>query len=155
MAEFLLEVPESLLPYLLSYYRWGTMWLRALTASSVYRLVFFPYRDWLWAVSSGLTGFRLCFGISGYTITVSSLVWRNAVAFPSLTFFSGVLHLSGELFYLLYQALVDEAECFYFVCVGLDRFCRPWWPAVCISRRIGHPCRISVAPARVPCRYHQ
>ena len=73
------------------------------------------------------------------------------MAFPSLTFFSGVLHLSGELFYLLYQALVDEAECFYFVCVGLDRFCRPWWPAVCIPRRIGHPCRISVAPARVPC----
>ena len=67
----------------------------------------------------------------------------------------GGLHLSGELFYLLCQALVDEAECFYFVCVGLDCFCLPWWPAVCISRRIWHPCRISVAPARVPCRYHQ
>ena len=69
------------------------------------------------------------------------------MAFPSLTFFSGVLHLSGELFYLLYQALVDEAECFYFVCVGLDCFC--------VSRWIGHPRRISVAPARVPCRHHQ
>ena len=155
MAELLLEVPESLLPCLLSYYQWGTMWLRALTASSVYRLVPFPYRGWWWAVSPGLTGFRLCFGISGNTIVVSSLVWRNVVAFPSLTFLSGVLRLSGELFYLLYQALVDKAECFYFVGVGLNCFCQPWWPAVCISRRIGHPRRISVALARVPRRYHQ
>ena len=155
MAELLLEVPESLLPCLLSYYRRETMWLHALTAPPVYRLVLFPYRDWLWAVSPGLAGFHLCFGISGNTIAVSSLVWRNVVAFPSLTFFSGVLHLPGELFYLLYQVLVDEAECFYFVYVGLDCFCRPWWPAVCISRWIGHPRRISVALARVPCRHHQ
>ena len=67
-----------------------------------------------------------------------------------LTLSLGLSYLSGKLFYLLYQALVDEAECFHFVGVGLDYFCRPWWPAVCISRRIGHSYRIGVAPARVP-----
>ena len=155
MAKLLLEVSESLLPCLLSYYRWGSMRLHALSASSAYRLVFFPYRGWWWAVSPGLTGFRLCLGIPGNNVAMSSLMWGNVVAFPILTLFLGVLHLSGELFYLLYQTLVDEAECFHFVGIGLDCFCRPWWPAVCISRRIGHSCGISVAPARVPRRYHQ
>ena len=155
VVELLLEVPESLLPCLLSCDRWGVMWFYVLAASSVYCLVLFSYRGWLWVVPPGLTRFRLCFGISGNTIAVSSFVWRNIVTFLSLTLFSGVLYLSGELFYLLYQALVDEAECFHFVCIGLDRFCWPWWPAVCISWWIWHPCRIGVAPARVPSRYHQ
>ena len=72
-----------------------------------------------------------------------------------LTLSLGVLYLPGKLFYFPYQALVDEAECFHFVGVGLDCFCWPWWPAVCVSRRIGYSYRISVAPARVPRRYHQ
>ena len=65
------------------------MRLHALTASPPYRLVLFPSRGWWWAVSPGLTGFSLCFGISGNSIAASFLVWRNIVAFPSLTLFSG------------------------------------------------------------------
>ena len=61
-----------------------------------------------------------------------------------------MLHLSGELFQLFYQALIDETKRFYFVRIGMHYFYWPRRSAVRVAWWILHPWRIGVAPACVP-----
>ena len=73
------------------------------------------------------------------------------MAFLGLSCLSWVLYLSGKLFQLFYQALIDEAKHFHFVCIGLHRFHCPRGSAAHIAWWILHPGWISVTPACVPC----
>ena len=74
----------------------------------------------------------------------------DVMAFLGLLCLPWMLHLSGKLFKLLYQALIVEAECFHFVRVGLHCFYCPRRSTVRVTWWILHPWRISVAPACVP-----
>ena len=65
------------------------------------------------------------------------------------------LYLLGKLLQFPYQVLVDEAEHFHFVRVGLHRFQCVGRPVICVAWRILHPWRIGVAPTCVPSLYHQ
>ena len=156
-AEVLLKAPKSLFPHLFFRPRWGVVWSFVLDTSSVHRLVLFLHRGLLWAVPPGLAGFRLCFGPSGGGgggggATIVSPFVRGNISL-GLSCLSWVLHLSGKLLQLFYQTLVDEAECFQFVRIGLCCFYWPRRPTVRVAWLIPHPW--SVAPACVPCRYHQ
>ena len=44
------------------------------------------------------------------------------MAFLGLSCLLWMLYLSGKLFQLFYQALIDEAKRFHFVCIGLHCF---------------------------------
>ena len=77
------------------------------------------------------------------------------MAFLSLSRLPWSLHLSGQLFYFFYQTLIDEAERFHFIRVGLHCSQCVRRPVVYVVWRILHPWQIGVAPACVPSRYHQ
>ena len=79
------------------------------------------------------------------------LAGRNVMAFLGLSCLLWMLYLSGKLFQLFYQALIDEAKRFNFVYIGLHCFHCPRGSAVHIAWWILHPWRISVTPVCVPC----
>ena len=49
-------------------------------------------------------------------------LWNGATAFSGLSYFMGVLHLSGELLQLSQQTLVSETECLHLVGIGVYGF---------------------------------
>ena len=73
------------------------------------------------------------------------------MAFLGLSCLPWVLYLSGKLFQLFYQALIDEAKRFHFVRIGLRCFHCPRGSTTHIAWWILHPWWISVAPACIPC----
>ena len=87
-------------------------------------------------------------GGGGGAMIVSPFVRGNTVISLGLSRLSWVLHLSSKLFQLFYQTLVDEAECFQFVRIGLRCFYWPRRPTVRVAWLIPHPW--SLAPACVP-----
>ena len=79
------------------------------------------------------------------------LAGREVMAFLGLSCLPWMLYLSGKLLQLFYQALIDEAKRFHFVCIGLHRFHCPRGSVAHIFWWILHPWWISVTPACVPC----
>ena len=69
------------------------------------------------------------------------------MTFLCLSCIPQALYLLGELFKFSYQALIDEAERFHLVRVGLHHFYCVRRPIVRVAWRILHPWRIGVAPA--------
>ena len=73
------------------------------------------------------------------------------MVFLGLSCLPWVLYLYGKLFQFFHQALIDEAERFHFVCIGLHRFHCPEGSVAHIAWWILHPWWIGVTSACVPC----
>ena len=112
-------------------------------------------RGQLWSMPPGSAGLRFCFDASGNVMTELLLAGRDVMAFLGLSCLLWMLYLSGKLLQLFYQALIDEAKRFHFVCIGLHCFHCPRGSAAHIVWWILNPWWISVTPSCVPSRYHQ
>ena len=77
-------------------------------------------------------------------------------AFSGLSCLLGALQLPSELFQLPQQTFVSEAKRLHLIRVGLLSFwCTCRRSVIYIALLVLHPWRIDVAPACVPCGYHQ
>ena len=73
------------------------------------------------------------------------------MAFLGVSHFLRALHMSGELLYFHYQALVGETECLHLVCVIVYSFqCACRRLAIYVALLVLHSWGNGMAPACVP-----
>ena len=98
VANFLLDVPEPLLP---------RPFLVAILSMGLVRIML-----------PGVASLPLSIRFS-MRVEVLFFSDNRVLVFSGLSYLLGVSYLPGELFQLLHQVLVGDAECLHLVCVGL------------------------------------